>query len=141
MEKVVERLNELITKDNIKELQATLNLNSISLIYKWLDGKTKPSFKNLVGIANYFECSLDYLLGRTEVNDCVSVKTLKPFKEQFKLILKEKDVKFMDLVNNGIMFKGNYTSWIINNSLPSTPTLIRLADYLGVTVDHLVGRE
>ncbi len=141
MEKVVERLNELINKENIKEVQTALKLKSVSLIYKWLDGKTKPGFKNLVGIANYFECSLDYLLGRTEFYESVTIKDLKPFKQQFKSVLKEKGVKFMELVNNGIMFKGNYTSWIINNSLPSTPTLIRLADYLGVSVDHLIGRE
>ncbi|HIS37550.1 TPA: helix-turn-helix transcriptional regulator [Candidatus Scatousia excrementigallinarum] len=37
---------------------------SWSVLYNWLTGKTLPSVDNLVKVANYFSCSVDYLLGR-----------------------------------------------------------------------------
>lgn len=37
---------------------------SASLIYDWLTGKRLPSMENLIKLGDYFEVSLDYLLGR-----------------------------------------------------------------------------
>lgn len=37
---------------------------SWGVFYNWLVGKSKPSIDNLVKIANYFDCSIDFLLGR-----------------------------------------------------------------------------
>lgn len=35
-------------------------------ISDWKSGKSKPTAEALVLIAEYFDCSVDYLLGRTE---------------------------------------------------------------------------
>ena len=35
-----------------------------SIVYDWLSGKYLPSIENLVKVANYFDRSVDYLLGR-----------------------------------------------------------------------------
>ena len=37
---------------------------SWGVFYNWLAGKSKPSLDNLVKIANYFDRSVDFLLGR-----------------------------------------------------------------------------
>lgn len=37
---------------------------SWSVLHGWLTGKTMPSVDNLVKVAKYFDCSVDYLLGR-----------------------------------------------------------------------------
>lgn len=37
---------------------------SWSILYNWLNGSTLPSVDNLIKVANYFACSVDYLLGR-----------------------------------------------------------------------------
>ncbi len=37
---------------------------SASLIYDWLTGKRLPSMENLIKLSDYFETSVDYLLGR-----------------------------------------------------------------------------
>lgn len=39
---------------------------SQSCISNWRDGKIVPSVDKLVVLANYLDCSLDYLLGRTD---------------------------------------------------------------------------
>lgn len=37
---------------------------SWGVFYNWFTGKTLPAVDNLVKVANYFSCSVDYLLGR-----------------------------------------------------------------------------
>lgn len=37
---------------------------SWGVFYHWLTGKSNPSLDNLIKVANYFDCSVDFLLGR-----------------------------------------------------------------------------
>ncbi len=55
---------------------------SNSLTSKWKNG-TLPSFKMLINIADYFDCSVDYLLGR-ETDDFASSGVIS---EQEKTLL------------------------------------------------------
>ena len=45
------------------KLQDDLHLSS-SLTYKWLNDKSTPTVINYLKLAEYFDCSIDYLLGR-----------------------------------------------------------------------------
>lgn len=45
-----------------------------SLISNWKKGIKTPSFENILKIANYFDVSADYLLGRTDVPDNPNLK-------------------------------------------------------------------
>lgn len=42
---------------------------SSGIITKWKTDGTLPSGENLIKIANYLDCSIDYLLGRTDKPD------------------------------------------------------------------------
>ncbi|MBQ2701483.1 MAG: helix-turn-helix transcriptional regulator [Clostridia bacterium] len=35
-----------------------------SVLYKWTSGKSNPSTESLIRLAEYFGCSVDYLIGR-----------------------------------------------------------------------------
>jgi transcriptional regulator with XRE-family HTH domain len=37
---------------------------SSSVVYKWVSGKSLPSIESLVKLAEYFDCSVDFLIGR-----------------------------------------------------------------------------
>ena len=55
-------------KDNTKketDWQNDLNISS-SLTYKWLHDKSIPTIINYIKLADYFDCSIDYLLGREQ---------------------------------------------------------------------------
>ena len=56
------RKNEKLTA---KELATQLNV-STSLIYEWEHGRANPSINELIKLANIFETSIDYLVGRTD---------------------------------------------------------------------------
>ena len=47
---------------NMISLSAKTGINR-TLIYKWFDGDNVPSVENLIRLANYFNCSLDELVG------------------------------------------------------------------------------
>ena len=59
-----ENLNDLLIENslNIKTFSIKLNLN-LSECYKYLRKEYLPRLANIIKIADYFECSIDYLLG------------------------------------------------------------------------------
>ena len=92
-------------------------------------------------MANYFECTLDYLLGRTEDNSVYKIKQTKDFEKQLKAVAKEKGVTLYRLKVDGVISKGNTYDWFHDKSSPSMDKIIKIADYLQVSFDHLVRRE
>lgn len=60
-----ERLRVVLKESGITQY-AFIRQTKISwgVFYNWLSGKSKPSIDNLVKIATYLDCSVDYLLGR-----------------------------------------------------------------------------
>ena len=44
-------------------------------ISDWKSGRSKPSAETLIKIAEYFDCSIDYLLGRTDMKEFVKTPT------------------------------------------------------------------
>lgn len=66
----------LIFSNTLRELRKSKEMSanqlseifncSKSLIYEWEKGRSQPSLEDLVKIANFFEVSLDYLLGRED---------------------------------------------------------------------------
>lgn len=63
----IEKIQELLTSNNISayKLSAAIGLNK-TFFTDWKRGKAHPSADALSKIADYFNVSVDYLLGRTE---------------------------------------------------------------------------
>lgn len=67
---------EIIVVKRIKNLMDEYGLNQVKLAEKvgvkqntissWLSGKKEPSIRSLWLLADFFEVSTDYLIGRTE---------------------------------------------------------------------------
>lgn len=59
------RLREMLKEKSISQekLKRDLNLSG-SVLYKWLSNKAQPSMHSLVELSKYFDCSVDYLIGR-----------------------------------------------------------------------------
>ena len=65
VQSIGERMRTIL-KDSGKTQYLFIKQTKISwgVFYNWLTGKSKPSVDNLVKVANYFDCSVDFLLGR-----------------------------------------------------------------------------
>ena len=65
-----ERLLQLRKEKNItqKQLASALNLSEVG-IQNYEGGRRKPAYDILIALADYFNVSLDYLVGRSDVPD------------------------------------------------------------------------
>ena len=63
-----ERLLQLRKEKNItqKQLASALNLSAVG-IQNYEGGRRKPAYDILIALADYFNVSLDYLVGRSDV--------------------------------------------------------------------------
>jgi transcriptional regulator with XRE-family HTH domain len=67
MENFSERLKQLRKSQNVTQKELAQSLNVTERNYQsWEAGKTKPKFEAINALCNYFSCSADYLLGRTD---------------------------------------------------------------------------
>ncbi len=62
-----ERLKELRTERNItqQELGKLVNMSKMAISH-WEKGHSEPSISQLIILSNYFEVSVDYLIGKTD---------------------------------------------------------------------------
>ena len=65
LSKFSERLRELLQEKNITPpvLAKAINVQR-SMINAYCRGANAPSYDNLVSLVNYFDCLVDFLLGR-----------------------------------------------------------------------------
>lgn len=61
-----ERLRELRKRDNVTQVQAAVGVNMAERAYQRLEAGHKPSYDTLIALADYFNVSLDYLVGRSD---------------------------------------------------------------------------
>lgn len=119
----------------IKNMLADLNLgsNTMSNLYH---GKSL-AFDSLAKIADYLNCSIDELLGRSvpsnDETENINLDNLFVRMKELKISVK----KISD--DTGIS-TGNISDWKNGRSLPSSSKLYILADYLDCSTDYLLGR-
>lgn len=103
-------------------------------ICKW--NSSLPSIDNLVKIADYFNLTIDELIGRNKI--VIESDTLNG---RIKLLANKADISIPCLeVELGL---GNCTISHWKNSSPTVEKIKQVADYFGVTIDYLVsgGKE
>ena len=67
MTKFPERLNQLRDKRGVSQAAVSKEIGvSRYTIYSYEKGKTEPTLDGLVTLADYFDVTTDYLLGRTD---------------------------------------------------------------------------
>ena len=115
--KIGERISELLTVKGIdnKTFAGSLGVN-VSTVGRWKSNAKYMRLSQIIAVANYFACSLDFLVGRSDIVLDFQPQTCPPFYPHLRKLLKEKGI-----------------SHILS--------LIELADYLNVTLDMLAGRE
>lgn len=64
---IVENILKIAKQNHLNNQQMCKLLNTNpNKIYDWKIGKSKPSAEDLYILADYFDCSVDYLLGRSD---------------------------------------------------------------------------
>lgn len=144
MENITKRLKEFFNDKefNKNDLIKYLNFNDETLFYAWKRGDVIPNLINLDRIAKYFNCSMEYLFGRTEDFGHGKYGEMKSFNEQLQKIMREKKLtQYRMIIKDNVCTSNHFHKWNKLKSVPTPETLIKLADYFNVTIDYLLGRE
>ncbi|MCM6851672.1 helix-turn-helix domain-containing protein [Lactococcus lactis] len=128
--KTLRKINGLTQKELAEKLK--IKQNSYS---DWENGKSEPNIEMLVRIADYFDVSLDYLLGGK----------MKNITEEFSLCLKKLSMKRKlsqkQIAEELKISKQQYSKWEGGIITTNAETLVRLANYFDVSIDYLLGRK
>lgn len=135
-----ESLKELLNNRKItpKELASTLHY-SLSTIYSWLNNETDIRLSKLINLANFFNCSIEFLIGRDDNNSVNTFAKCPAFNERLLQVMKEKRISTYKLIKTTHYSSKHLYNWS-HGTDPQLSTLIDLAKILDCTIDYLVGR-
>lgn len=136
-----ERITELLfdSKISLENFAKDIGV-SRSTAYRWKNSEVQFLLSNLIIVANYFECSTDFILCKTDNFTKVTVKELPPFYLQLRKVMKEKKISTHKLRKLSAYDNKSFKQWR-NGSEPLATTLLELSNILDCSIDYLIGRE
>lgn len=126
---------------SVEELASALGMNNSTMVYNWIENKYYPSQPYLFKLADFFCCSMDYLLGRTDDFTYAKTKSTLEFKTQLTKFLELNSISKYKLAKELQINKGNVYAWFNKGCYPTTEMIVKIADYLHCSVDELIGRN
>lgn len=140
--KFSERLAELIDERgfSVKELAFLTEISEQS-IYSWKRGNSyKIYLSNLIKICDTLKCSIDFILGLSETVLDFNPKPCPPFYTRLRQVMEEKGISRYKIAKETKIYDNYFTVWKKGRE-PQIDTLVKLADYLGCSIDYLIGRD
>lgn len=136
-----ERLTELMFDNNLTTdgLGTAVGVNGSS-VRRWKKSKRNISLYYALKLAEYFNCSLDFLVGRSGNKLDFIPQPYPPFYERLRQVMEERGVTWYRIVKDGVVSDNNLSTWK-NGSSPYLQSVIEIANYFGYTLDFFIGRE
>ncbi len=133
-----ERLQELLVENNMSRLQLSKQLNiSSTTINGYFNNNYYPKIEIAIAMSKFFNCSLDFLFGLSDIKNSVQLND-NLFFVNFNKLIKSSGTSIAQTMKNLKMSEYNYYRWR-DGLLPKTVNLIDLAKYFEVSVDYLLG--
>ncbi len=135
------RLLELVNETN----ENTTTLNKLMKVdyrsfYHAIEYGIIPSTRILLKIANYFQASIDFLIGKTDNENFYYSENGSTFFSRISELCTERKITFYKVEKDCHFYKGYIKRWIKNKSFPELDSLEILADYFYVSLDYILGR-
>ena len=134
------RIKQLREEKGLKQEELAKEMSvSPSAIGMYETNKREPNNELTVKLANYFNVSTDYLLGKCN-NEKLEQSVALGFKDRLVLLRKE-----LGLTQEEFAEKIGYTrtavsAWEIGRNEPSNSDTLKIANFFGVTTDYLLGK-
>ena len=134
---------------NLKELMSVRNVTFVQLgkdigmndrtIRRWYEDRA-PKVESLIKIANYFHCSLDYLVGMSPIEfDYPPLTDKINFTERYKQL--KKDTGLNDAKVAAICKVGTSTVCTWNQgTIPSFEIIVKLCGLFECCYEYIIGR-
>lgn len=135
-----ERLQALLTVVEINALTLSKRIGcGHSAISRYMAG-ANPSLENLIKIADYFNCSTDFLLGFTEETGNPPFLPLPAFKDQLPYLLNHFGITRYRLQKMTELSPSLMYYYSKGEKSPTLDVIIRIAKVLDCSVDFVIGR-
>ncbi len=141
LSKFAETLDSLMFEQKITatQLAAAIDLD-LATISRALRAQFTPSVNTLLKLADYFNCTTDYLLGREPENYVTIFQPCPPFSEQLIRLKKRFDCPWCHFYKIAHISASRFYEWKSGSREPTLNGIIALADGFDVTVDYILGR-
>lgn len=142
LENFPERLTELAIENltNITEVSFELGCGE-STLSRYANGQSLPTLEMTVRLADYFGVTCDYLLGLDDESVAGNFNTCPPFGKRFEEVLKFFNVSRYRLIKTTGIAESVMRYWAQGKTVPTTASVVKIAQALGCTVDFLIGRQ
>ena len=147
MEKFHEKLKVLRKEKGLTQKSLSNMLNISQGAYaQWEKGKREPNFEKLSMLACIFDVSIDFLLSEyLEISKETYLKLKEERKNLFSVRLKELRLQHgfsqEELAEKIGIKQNSYSDWENGKCKPNYEKLEKIADFFGVSLDWLFGRE
>ena len=110
-------------------------------ISRYQSAQKLPSLDLLVRMADYFQCSTDYLLGLE--TDCYTQQfaTPPPFQQRLPVLCKELGITKYQIEHKAKIAQSAIYKWQDGTGTPSVESVVKIATTFNCTVDFVLGRS
>ncbi len=136
-------LNDLIIESGLSKRQIAIKCGiTTSQMTSFLRGAI-PTIKTIIKLSNYFNCSINYLMGIDEDKSQTKILNLEydleNFIDRYKRVLKQNNTTHWKLCNKLGISESISRDWK-KGSTPKLETLYKISLYLNCSIDYLLGR-
>lgn len=143
LSKFAERLKEVMDDKpiNAPALGKALHTDRTN-ITRYLRGERAPQYANFLRLLDFFSCSADYLLGLVDYppENAVYHAPSEPFSVRLRRAMNACDVSRYSLENAQNFASSAVQNWLTGKKLPTVESLAALSEFMGCSVDYLIGR-
>lgn len=138
MNEFQERLQDLLDEHNLKRAHLAKKIGiSSTTINDYFNKNYYPQINIAYKMAKYFNCSLSYLLGLTDIKENTNTNQ-KSFIDNFDKLLQHNNLSISKSLKELCMGEYDYYRWK-QGQFPKTRNLIEIAKYFDVSIDYLIG--
>ena len=136
-----ERLTELMDERKFSSNKLAKESNiTVQTINRWKRNASKIYLLNLIKICDVLDCSIEFIIGLTDTVLDYVPKPCPPFYIILRQVIKEKGISRYKIVQNTKIYDNYFTVWKKGRD-PQIYSLIELAEFIGCTIDYLIGRD
>ncbi len=137
-----ERLSELLFESQLNPPAFAAKIGcGRNTINRYLSGNNMPALNLVIRMADYFTCSVDFLMGAAQENQNASFKDCPNFSEQLKFLCEHFGKTKYQLQKATQITESAIYSWQSGNTTPTIESIEKIADFFDCSMDFILGRE
>lgn len=110
-------------------------------VSRYRKGINTPSVNSIIKFADYFHCSVDFLLGFEEENTKLTFKICPPISKRMAQLPKVLNLSAYAFCREVKISETAFYDWKNESKEPNIYSIIKIAKHFDRRVDYILGRE